>query len=115
MKKYGAHVFKITTATLCALTLVSFCILLFKQLPTDNLHYGYGVLFYSFLVAPFIILPLMGFSFIGAFNYRESNKKHSVFYLTCLGVAIFGLILAIALLTFKELYRFINLNPQLMA
>jgi len=112
MKNIGALVFKTVNILLAGITLFGFCILLFKQLPADDIHYGYGVLFFSLLLAPFIMFPLAVISLIGASNYYKNNKKNSVLYLTCLGIAVSGLLLAIALLMFKDLYPIINLNPR---
>jgi len=112
MKKIGALLFKTINALLAAITLLGFGVLLFKQLPTDDIHHGYGVIFFSLFLAPCIIFPLAITSLIGASNYYEDNKKKSPFYLTCLAIAVIGLLFAIALLVFKDMYSFINLNPQ---
>ena len=112
MKNIWPVLFKTINVILGIITILGIGVLFFRQLPTDNLHHGYGVLFYSLFLTPLIIFPLFITSLVGTIRHYKKHDKHSVFYLTCLVTAIIGILLAIALLIFDDLYGAISLNPR---
>lgn len=109
MKKLGLILYRTLNILLAAITIIGFGTLTFRQLPTDDVHYGYGMLIYTMVFTPFIILPLIIFSTIGTVVQYQSNRKASVLYLLCFAIGLSGLVLAIALGKFPELYEAINL------
>jgi len=84
MKKLIRFAFNGLIIALVFTGLLSIYALCFRQLPKDDLHYGYGVLFFSFIVAPLIFLALAIMSAIAAWVEHDTKKQLSKFYKSCL-------------------------------
>lgn len=112
MKKITRYAFNGLNIALVLVAFLSVYVLCFRQLPVDDIHYGYGVMFFSLIIAPLIFLPLAIISAIADWAVYNRKKQHSKFYVTCFIVAAIGLVLAVCLVVFKDLYLHLNLNPQ---